>query len=70
MPHFNFQLKYEVAYELKEDDGSKPSHTALEERYLNPLPLIISFSNLGSDKGFNVQYEFLKSINNNALSVK
>jgi hypothetical protein len=62
-------LKYNIAYELLQDDGSKPLHQNENERFLNPLPLIISFSNLGVDKGYDVDYEFLKNINNTALHV-
>lgn len=62
-------LKYNLSYELLKDDGSKPTHSNIEERFLNPLPLIISFSNLGVDKGFDVDNQFLKNINNGSLHV-
>lgn len=62
-------MKYNIAYELLKDDGSKPHHQSDTERFLNPLPLIISFANLSVDKGFDVDYEFLKNINNTALHV-
>lgn len=65
----NFTLKYNMAYQLVEEDGTIPLHSTLDERFLNPLPLIISFSNLGIDKGYTVDYDFLRSINGGALNV-
>lgn len=73
MPNFNFSLKYNLTYEvlkLNEHNKIKANHSLVEERYLNPLPLIISLSSLISDEGYDIEYDFLKNINQTVLKVK